>query len=336
MENAKEMLDSHLEASRHFFQRHQKTYRKQYMNVFNRISKAAEGMAKVNGKSLQKSMSKLLAEKQYALGIDNNNDAVFFELEDFAMDIDVSLKDGLALRSKNMGLAGTIDVCVAEHEPKIAAKRGKAELHLAKNTSTLGCMQKVSIDAPLSFSAFEECTDVQTHTQGPYLITGRKLAYRSSPVAVAAPGVGSAIRALSGPWLVIVVSIAKMLDEGIVLANFDKFVEKEEGNAWCREHCHAFRLDVGMTLFVPWGYIFQPMFIPEDAALDVGHLLQFTLLSLSLVADVPTNVLNQIFTSCADGWARKKGDDIFKNLDAHLKTFKQLVDDKVAQTKAPQ
>ena len=78
------------------------------------------------------------------------------------------------------------------------------------------------------------------------------------------------------------------------------------------------------------------MFIPEDAALDVGHLLQFTLLSLSLVADVPTNVLNQIFTSCADGWARKKDDDIFKSLDAHLKTFKQLVDDKVAQTKAPQ
>ena len=77
------------------------------------------------------------------------------------------------------------------------------------------------------------------------------------------------------------------------------------------------------------------MFILEDAALDVGHLLQFTLLSLSLVADVPTNVLNQIFTSCADGWARKKGDDILKNLDAHLKTFKQLVDDKVAQTKAP-
>ena len=64
--------------------------------------------------------------------------------------------------------------------------------------------------------------------RGPSLITGRKLAYRSSPAAVAAPGVGSAIRALSGPWLVIVVSIAKMLDEGIVFANFDKFVEKEE------------------------------------------------------------------------------------------------------------
>ena len=91
-----------------------------------------------------------------------------------------------------------------------------------------------------------------------------------------------------------------------------------------------------MTLFVPWGYIFQPMFIPEDAALDVGHLLQFTLPSLSLVADVPTNVLNQIFTSCADAWATRRGDDIFTSLDAQLNTSKQLVDDKLAQTKAPQ
>ena len=91
-----------------------------------------------------------------------------------------------------------------------------------------------------------------------------------------------------------------------------------------------------MTLFVPWGYIFQPMFILEDAALDVGHLLQFTLLSLSLVADLPANVPSQIFTSCAGGWARKKDDDIFKSLGARLQTFKQLVDDKLAQTKAPQ
>ena len=111
-------------------------------------------------------------------------------------------------------------------------------------------------------------------------------------------GCGCFLVAHTGPWISSLFPIAKLLETGIAVGNFDTYVKTDMGISFFKEHTKRWHMAAGAVAWVPYGWgVMQTYASVEKTEANCGHTLILPVMSERLAKLVTKNVWSSIMST---------------------------------------
>jgi hypothetical protein len=179
----------------------------------------------------------------------------------------------------------------------------------------------------------------------PWLAVHKAGAYRYGAGATPLPGVGCLIwPGTLASHYVLLLPVKPILANGIALRDVKSFLETESGLKFLKDHCVVVPFAIGAVLYVPYGYVYLPLFY--DTASTEGSLktmknkkkeltfdthLVFSIFAPQLAKDLDLDVWTAIVSSTMEVFSKKPADKLWVGRKSYYDTFLDaVVNSKVA------
>ncbi len=142
-----------------------------------------------------------------------------------------------------------------------------------------GCLDKIEFEAEEGASS--------------WVMSCRKNSRRFGLAAWPLPGIATVFQALEVMQYVMITYAEDILKEGIVLANFEKFVTNMSGWEWLKLHSFVVVVPAKAFLYLPYGWLAQPvhLVLKEDQGVaEVAYGWALPLLSKTWFEELPAEV----------------------------------------------
>ena len=198
-----------------------------------------------------------------------------------------------------------------------------AELELQRKKTWTGCMQFLPSDvneqSDLTF--MHEKVGVDKEDKCPaQLCSVRKHALHVGTIHWPFVGVGSFVYILGGEWVFTMMEVAKMLEKGLVLRDFESFCKTAGCVDFAQENSPSFRLTAGCWMFIPFGFVVIPALIQCDKKdKKCAHFVCYPAMAAALAKKLPPNVWAAIHKESKDCFAAKT--------ENTYKMLRQVIDD---------
>ena len=158
------------------------------------------------------------------------------------------------------GVAKLLVAALSAH--KVALDTSCQQLHdvLIGEPRWAGSQQWLK-DIDMQIDFFKENEEVKSEMcvgRNPWMLSARCNQKRSSPAACPSPGLPCLLFAKTHAMYVHVSEVATILEQGMALSNFDKFVNSEEGSKHMSTKAFCIRLPQGCVMYIPpgclWGF----------------------------------------------------------------------------------
>ena len=147
----------------------------------------------------------------------------------------------------------------------------------------------------------------------PMLVTCRRNSLRRGPAAIPFAGAATLLTCLESSIFFLVIAVEAILKEGVVLADLDGFLDTPTGEKMLMgPSAKIFEVKAGTTLYVPFGFVAEPVFLCTAAKNDKdakqwGHFLSVNLLSVDFAKKCPSRVFQAVTVSIREHLSWQRG-----------------------------
>ena len=156
----------------------------------------------------------------------------------------------------------------------IKQKQQGADSKLLKETRWPGLKARLTTSGSASHSFFGiQSKDIGQDGHEPWLFTTRRNVARDTAAASPVAMVPCVIQSRSATIFVICIPAEKLLERGLSVTNYSKFLNTPEGAEFLREDCRLVRLQKHQGVYLPIGWLPQVLFLSFNKTAQWAHAL---------------------------------------------------------------